>query len=145
MDKEEKMDAPQTASAPPKAAKQEKPIAVRIIRDNGPTALVEWIINKTDARRAYVPKGVIQHLDPSSGAGGVAPSELDAGTAYGVAWEELAVVTATPQEIGRQLRRHGIWTRRDLEQHIDVVQAAYLEAYGADLGALLQKVRQQEE
>jgi hypothetical protein len=144
MDKEEKMEAP------PKAPKPEKPVAVRIIRDNGLAALVEWQVRLTggqqnDVRRAYVPKGVIQHLDSSSGTGGVVPSELDAGTAYGVAWEELAVVTATPQEIGRQLRRHGIWTRRDLEQHIDVVQAAYLEAYGADLGVLLQKVRQQEE
>ena len=139
MDKEEKMDTP------PKAPKAEKPIAVRIIQDNGPTALVEWVVNKTDTRRAYVPKGVIQHLDSGSGAGGVAPSELDAGTAYGVAWEEIVVVTATPQEIGRQLRRHGIWTRRDMERHLDVVQAAYMEAYGADLGALLQKVRQQED
>jgi hypothetical protein len=122
--------------------KAESLIPVRIIRENGPTALVEWSVfmadGQPDWRRAYVPKEVIHDLR-------VEASELDAGTAYGVRWEEFVTVTATPQQIGMELRRRGIWTEREFETRIMEAQSAFWAAYGADLGTMLQKVRKQED
>lgn len=131
---EVKQQAPKEVKAAKAAS---KPIPVRIIQENGPTALVEWTV-KDDARRAYIPKEVIHDLR-------VEVAELDAGIPYGVRWEELAVVTATPERIGQQLRRRNIWTVRDFERRVNEAQAAFLEAMGADFGALMQKARQLEE
>ena len=125
----------------PKPVKVGRPIPVRIIRDNGPTVLVEWAVgSKTapDWRRAYVPKEVVHDLSAQQ-------AELDAGTPYGVRWEELAVVTATPETIGQELRRRGLWTVRDCEIRVAEAQAAFVAACSADFGALLQAARKLEE
>jgi hypothetical protein len=132
----------------PKPVKVQKPVAVRIIRDNGPTVLVEWAVGSKadpDWRRAYIPKEVIHDLQPDRNVGSVQQAELDAGTPYGVRWEELAVVTATPQKIGMELRRRGLWTVRDCEWRVAEAQAAFVAACSADFGALLQAARKLEE
>jgi hypothetical protein len=123
-----------TQESEPEAA----PVPVRIIRENGPTVLVEWQMNGNDVARAYVPKEVIQDLH-------VPADELDAGTSYGVRWESFATISVTAAEVGRQLRRHGIWTRRDLELNVATAQAAFMEACGIDFGALLVAARKQED
>ena len=130
---ETKEQAPEKA----KPARAAPLVPVRIIRENGPTVLVEWSV-KDDWRRAYVPKEVIRSLR-------VPQDELDAGTPYGVRWEDLAVVTVTPQTIGQELRRRGLWTVRDCEYRVAEAQAAFVAACSADFGALLQAARKLEE
>jgi len=134
---ETKEQAPEKA----KPAKAAPLIPVRIIRDNGLAVLVEWAVGSKadpDWRRAYVPKEVIHNLR-------VPQDELDAGTPYGVRWEELAVVTVTPESIGRELRRRGLWTVHDCEWRVAEAQAAFVAACGVDFGALLQAARKLEE
>ena len=116
---------------------EEDMVAVRIIRDNGPAALVEWG-EPHDLRRAYVPKEVIHDLRAPAG-------ELEAGASYGVRWEEFAAVTATPERIGQELRLRGIWTIHDFETRLAEAQSAFFAAYGADFGALLRAARKHEE
>jgi len=143
------MDEQPIMRSDPEEETKARLVPVRIIRENGPTVLVEWVVlmadGQPDWRRAYVPKGVIQNLDSGSGAGGVEESELDAGTAYGVRWEEFVTVTATPQQIAMELRRRGIWTVREFHARLTEAQSAFWAAYGADLGTMLQKVRKQED
>ena len=133
------MEETKQEQAPEKAkpAKAAPLITVRIIRENGPTALVEWAV-KDDVRRAYIPKEVIHNLR-------VPADELDAGTPYGVRWEEFAVVTATPRTIGLELRKRGLWTVRDCESRVAEAHAAFVAACSADFGALLQAARKSEE
>ena len=121
----------------PAATPDVEMVDVRIIRDNGPAALVEWG-EPHDLRRAYVPKEVIRDLRAPAG-------ELEAGASYGVRWEEFAVVTATPDRIGQELRLRGIWTIHDFETRLAEAQSAFFAAYGADFGALLRAARKHEE
>ena len=119
-------------------AKPPKLVAVRVVREAGPTALVEWSL-KADTCRAYVPKEVIRNLRPD-GIGSIEQAELDAGAPYGVAWEQFAPIE--PQEVGRQMRRRNIWTMHDLNQRVLEAQAAYLEACGFHI--MLHKAQHQE-
>ena len=120
-------------------------VPVRIIKDNGPTLLVEWTVEDNDRRRAYLPKEVIQHLRPDGigSIGEIEQAELDAGAPYGVAWERYAPIAEVASEVGRELRRRNIWTVRDLQGRANEAQAAYLGA--CKWHALLQAVRNLED
>jgi len=120
-------------------------VAVRVIRDNGPTLLVEWTVEDGDRRRAYLPKEVIQHLRPDGigSIGEIEQAELDAGAPYGVAWERYAPLAETANDVGREMRRRNIWTVRDLHDRAVEAQAAYLGA--CKWHALLQAVRNLED
>ena len=112
-------------------------IDVKIIRDSGPTCLVEWT-EHDDLRRAYVPKEVIQHLR-------VPVEELAAGTPYGVRWERLIEVHATPERVAQALRRRGIWTAEQLRGRWSEAKTAIWEAVAMDLVGLLRRVEEYEQ
>ena len=120
-------------------------VPVRIIKDHGPTLLVEWTVDDNDRRRAYLPKEVIQHLRPDGigSIGEIEQAELDAGAPYGVAWERYAPIAEVASEVGREMRRRNIWTVRDLQGRANEAQAAYLGA--CKWHALLQAVRNLED
>jgi hypothetical protein len=112
-----------------------KPIKVKIIREKGAVALVEWM----------APEGVKRGTVPvvSISRGRVDRSELECAIPYGVPWEELVTVSATPRKIAAELRRVEIWTREDLEARPNQAMSAIQEAYGCSLKDLLKAVRQQ--
>ncbi len=111
-------------------------VAVTVIHEQGPTALVQWQVGR-DWRRAYVPVSVVH-------SGQVARDELDAGIPYGVQWERYITITGTPEDVGYELRRRNIWTIRDMDGRYVEAQAAFLAAFGANIGAMLQAVRKLE-
>lgn len=102
---------------------KQKSIAVKVIAQEGQSALVEWT-TEDDAHRAYVPHEKIED--------GECPEDaLRAGIPYGAPWEELIDLSGlTPQAVARQLRRHGIWTRADIERNMQGAQRAINQATG---------------
>jgi len=101
---------------------------VRVVKVTGEAALVEWLEDGRP-RRCVLPVGL-------------AGSEIDAetlglGAPYGLPWEEIIVLQATPDALADNLRRAGIWTLDDMQDSkrvFGVIQATY----GVDLGALIQ-------
>jgi len=111
-------------------------IAVRVVQKKGQAALVEWV-DFDGTHRATIPaKAII--------GGKTAKDELDYGITYGEPWEEMIVLSATPEAIAEQLRKCGIWTREDLEARPNQALSAIQAAYGVGLAALLRAVRQRE-
>jgi len=111
-------------------------IKIRVIRQRGQAALVEWVDNE-GAHRATIPASAIHK-------GHAAKDELEYGIPYGAPWEELITLTATPATIAAELRRRGIWTKEDLLSQPKVAVAAIQAAYGFDLAALIKAARQHE-
>lgn len=126
----------QLVEADTEPVEAEPVVAVTVIHEQGPTALVQWAEGR-DMRRAFVPTAVVHD-------GHVAQDELDAGIPYGVRWEQFITITGTPDDVGYELRRRNIWTLRDLEGRYREAQVAFLSAFGADIGAMLQAVRKVE-
>ena len=111
-------------------------VKVRVIRQRGQAALVEWV-DSEGAHRATIPAGAIHK-------GHVAKDELEYGIPYGVPWEELIALIATPTTIAAELRRRGIWTKGDLFSQPNVAVSAIQASYGFDLAALIKAARQHE-
>ena len=109
-------------------------VKVKVIQQKGQAALVEWIA-EDGAHRATIPTSTIVK-------GQVASDELDFGIPYGEPWEELVIVSATPETIAAELRRCGIWTKEDLEARPTQALSAIQAAYGFGLADLLRAVRQ---
>ena len=101
---------------------------VRVVRVTGESALVEWLEDGR-LKRCVLPVGL-------------AGAEIDAetlglGAPYGLPWEEIITLQATPETLADNLRRAGIWTledMRDSKKVFGVIQATY----GVDLGTLIQ-------
>lgn len=106
-----------------KQERKPKQVAVKVVAQKDQSALVEWAAGD-DVRRAYVPAGKIE--------GGRCDLEtLEAGIPYGAPWEDLVDLSGlTPQAVARQLRRHGIWTRADIERNMQGAQRAINRATG---------------
>jgi hypothetical protein len=129
--------APEEGEPTPVVLEAPVMVDVKIIRDSGPTCLVEWT-EHDDLWRAYVPKEVIQHLRVSA-------DELAAGTPYGVRWEKLIEVHATPERVAQALRRRGIWTAEQLNGRWPEAKTAMIEATAMDLVGLLRRVEAYEQ
>jgi len=113
-----------------------KTIEVKVIRSKGLVALVEW--NDADGvQRGIVPTTAINKNR-------VVRAELKAAIPYGIPWEKLITVSATPRKIAAELRRVGIWTKEDLETRPNQALSAIQAAYGVGLADLLRAVRQHE-
>lgn len=84
-------------------------VVVRIIKQKGPSALVEWR-ERGSLKRAFVPAKTIQD-------GRCEKAELDLGVPCGEAWEEFIARMPTPGKIAEALRKDGIWTMQDLFEH----------------------------
>ena len=97
---------PKKTPAKPKA-KPVKRQAVKLIAHQGESALVEWFDDKY--HRVYVPVAEFDFEKKT-----VAENVLAMGIPYGVDWSQMDV-TIDPVELDQELKKRGIWTRKDLE------------------------------
>src|SRR5512146_3595940 len=103
--------------------------AVRVVEMRGPdTALVEW--EDQGLHRALIPAGEIIE-------GAVSVETLSLGIPYGLPWEQLLTLSATPEALAAELRANGIWSLEDLEKNPRAAVGALQKVYGVDLSALL--------
>jgi len=104
-------------------------VRVKVIKQHGAAALVEWFDGET-AHRTVIPVATLQ--------GEYAPvEELRRGIPWGEDWAALIELRATPESLAKELRRRGIWTEDDLRQHQEAALGAIQMVYGLDLATLL--------
>jgi len=120
----------------PKPKRKPKRIAVKVISSAHGTALVEWV-DKTRLGRGYLPDNLIDD-------GTVTDDNLDIAAPYGVPWEDVITLAATPEKIANALRGNGIWTLADLSTNPRGAIGALQATYRVDLAALLQAARNYE-
>lgn len=87
---------------------------VKVIETNKGTALIQWVDEEGNRRRSFVPAELVEGEECQS------PEQ---GIPYGEEWENL-LPTITPQEIANELRKHGLWTARDLLLRPQAIKAA---------------------
>lgn len=105
-----------------KKERKPKRVAVKVIEQKDQSALVEWSV-EGDLCRAYIPAAKVE-------GGQCGEDTLAAGIPYGVPWEDVISTAPTREAIGKQLRRHGIWTRADIERNMQGAQRAINQATG---------------
>lgn len=141
MPDEEQLEEEQQQQQPPiveKPKKRVKQVGVRVISGAGQSVLVEWR-DDSGPHRAYVPRE-----DVSSDT--CSEDVLSAGMPYGVEWAEIVDVSGvTPQEVARQLRRHNLWTHRDIQQNPAALLAAINNATRSLVKSILSASKMKEE
>lgn len=100
---------------------------VKIIDLRGESALVE----APDLRRVILPLDTIQD-------GQVDAEDWEMGIPYGLPWEEMLTITATPQALAYELRKNGIYTYADLEANPQAAMGCIVKVYGVELSTLFQ-------
>lgn len=117
-------------------------VPVRVLRQAGYAALVEWLVGDVP-QRAYVPVGLV-----TDNMGD--PDALALGIPYGVPWEDLAAglpgAVERAADLAVQLHRRGIWTSEDFNAHLKAVRGTVKQVYGTSataqlLGPLVRAVR----
>lgn len=111
-------------------------IAIRVIERQGEAALVEWMVEGGDFNRGIVP---IKSLTGDA----VRSTILSKAIPHGVKWEKFITLTASVQDIGRELRRRGIFTIDDLNQNPTALQKAIIDSLGKDISAFFQAVQKE--
>lgn len=106
----------------------EETIPVRVVEQRGPSVVVEYA---GGLKRCIIPAENVT-------SGGVDPQTLEDGIPYGIPWEQVLTLSATPQKLADKLRANGIWTREDLEANPTAAFGALQAVYGIDLAALYQ-------
>lgn len=101
-------------------------VPVRVIEQRGPSVVVEY---GGGMKRCIIPAEEVT-------SGGVDPATLEMGAPYGIPWESVLTLSATPQQLADELRRNGIWTVADLESNPQAAFGAIQAVYGVDLAAL---------
>lgn len=104
-------------------------VSVVAISDN--RAVVERVIGGAPERR-IVPARAIAEDDK------IPLTVWEAGIEYGLSWEQIVVLHATPETVAAELRRAGIWTLDDLYHKPQAALGALQAAYHLDLAALIQ-------
>lgn len=107
------------------------PVAVRVISRQGAAVLVERVTADGDLARYQVPKEVISQ--PPIDSATVPAGELDQAIPYGLPWELMLTITFTAEDVARELRKAGIWTKDDLLRGGEVLSRAILRAAGKDI------------
>lgn len=123
MDKDEEQ-AKETKAKDPR-------LPVQLVAHKDGSALVQWLDEDGMYHRAYVPLDKVKD-------GTVASKDLAKGIPYGLPWEEWIEVTATPEHIANELRRHGCWCHADLNH---IVLTAVNKAFGQ--GGFIRRVNQE--
>ena len=109
---------------------------VQIILRKNDLYLVQWV-EKGTPRRAWIsPDMVVSETGQEA-----IVSNPGAGIPYGVEWQHLFELRATPADLEKNLRLQGIWTVADLREHPDGVRSALQATYGLDVTALMKTVR----
>ena len=117
-----------------KPKRKTRKVAVTVIHSKGNTALIEWV-EKTKLKRGYLPASLIEADNM------VSDEALEAATPYGVPWESVITLYATPEKLEQALHAHGIWTLNDLVTKPNAAIGALQSVYRVDLAALLQAAR----
>lgn len=112
---------------------------VKVLNDQGKTALVEWSFKGEDEiKRGFIPS-------KSLGEGNfVSRDVLLAATPYGLPWAKLIELKATPEGIEAALHRAGIWTFEDLRTNPMPALGAIQAAYWLDMSILLMAAQKYE-
>ena len=109
-----------------------KLVKVRVVRVTGPSAVVEWA---GGLKRAVIPAAEVI----SDELYATVPADvLDEGAPYGLPWERLVKMEATPEKLADELHRNGIWTMEDVESNPRAIMGALQTVYGVELSTLIQ-------
>ena len=115
--------------------RREKQVAVRVVKQEGESALVQL----ADGRRVFIPASEVKDDK-------CAESVLGAGIPYGVPWEDiLEVPKLTPVKLAEHLRRAGFYTSADIEQAVKRTDKVVKLAFGIHAGGLHSAAKQYEE
>jgi len=112
-------------------------LQVRVIKVQGKSSLVQWI-EGDDVRRAIVPTGEIKE-------GMIDRFVLEAGIPYGLPWEEIIHLTASSENVARELRRAGLWTGDDVMKNTSAAMGALQTALKTDFAAILRAAKAYQE
>lgn len=124
---EESKDSPE-----PKPSRR---LPCRMIERGGKLSLVE-VYDENDWERAYVPTEAVQGDE-------IAEDAFQAGTPYGVLWEEYLEDVAIPaSEIGGELRRRGIWTLEDIALNRQVAVRCLVAAVTPAMNEMIRAARE---
>ena len=105
-------------------------LAVQVIEHRGPSILVEYQKEGRPYRTIVPLKELVD--------GKVDEYTLAAlGITYGLPWEQLIQLSATPERLAAELRRNGIWTLEDLAKHQSAARGAIQAVYGTELATLI--------
>lgn len=120
-------------------------VVVQALSVHNGITLVQWADFSDNAiiRRAELPSDLVILL--GNGQAAVDRGDLLDAAPYGVAWEALITLEATPAMIAAELRRRGIWTYEDLFKNPQVALGAVQAAHRVDLAALIQAAREAQE
>jgi hypothetical protein len=109
-----------------------KRIPAKVVGAAGTTYLVEWSV-KDDLKRAYIP-GELWNEE------GVEPDVLAAGAPYGLEWETIIKINASPEQVARALRNSGVWTAEDFRRRIEEVEGLFKGIVQLDVFSVLSKM-----
>ncbi len=104
-------------------------INIKIISRRKQSALIEFTKNDRLQRVTVPVKDIVDNQ--------VSDYKLKAAIPYGVEWSEMITLKATSQDLERNLRRAGIWTKEDALQNANRVLGVIQATYQVDLGAIL--------
>lgn len=111
-------------------SEQEEKQKVKVLNDQGKTALVEWFEGE-QVKRGFIPSKQL------SEDGEVSIKVLGAASPYGIPWARVAKLQATPEGLEQALHAAGIWTAEDLRTKPMVALGAIQRAYWLDMNILL--------
>lgn len=94
---------------------------------------VEWIDGTEMPQRAWVTGEMIESIEGDS----VFVNDPERGIPHGVEWHRYIELSASAIDLGRELRKRGIWTTADLRENLEVVRGCLQIVYGVDLAFLL--------
>jgi hypothetical protein len=103
-------------------------IPVTVIETRGESVLVEY--QAGGLQRVIIPAMLIQ-------GGAVDAEELDQGVPYGLPWETIVKLQATPARLADELRKNGIWTIEDMRRYQAAIFGALQAVYGLELATLI--------
>jgi len=114
-----------------------KKVKVKVLRQEGDAALVEW-------RNRDIPRRVMVPVSEVDGQGWITKESLDAGMEYGLPWAGMVGrLSATPKKLERALHNDGIWTAQDFLHRWRKVQQIFARLVKPDMVKLLNMVKEE--
>lgn len=107
--------------------KQFKP--VNVINSRGKSAIVEWV-EDGKAFRKIVPTKDIKD-------GSVEEKTLDKCPDYGISWSKEVRMSASSEDLEKELHNAGIWTAEDALRNAKAIIGALNAAYKTDLASII--------
>lgn len=114
---------------------------IKVIQQEGESALVEWLNDKGHLKRVYLPHNLIKTgADGELHAGAKA---LKSGIPFGLPWSTLIDKSNfDPEAFEAELNRRNIWTAADLMADPNAARAAIQTSIGLDFGILLRSAKE---